>query len=127
LRTAGTESRLLPNENALEYGPLGISLAWLFFDGPRFFVDDLQFLIEVLIVTALTRSVGVRLGVSALAWGIGIVAPLTVAIGWGLSASGFEMTSGAGNGVIVPLVEELGSCCRSPPSRWSPDGCGPRC
>jgi RsiW-degrading membrane proteinase PrsW (M82 family) len=95
-------------KSALEYVPLGISLAWLFFDGPRFFVDDVQFLIEVLILTCLTRSVGVRLGVSALAWGIGVVAPLTVAIGWALSSAGLEMTSGAGNGVIVPVVEELG-------------------
>lgn len=91
----------------LEWLPLSVALCWLLLDGRRFFFDDAQYLIEILLVTFVTRSVGLRSGWSALAWCIGFVAPLTVGIGTALAAAGLEMTAGVGNGVVVPIVEEL--------------------
>ena len=90
----------------LQWTPLAAALAWLLLDGPRLFLDDAQLVVEVLIVTFITRSVGLGNGLTALSWSIAIVAPLTVGIGWALAATGLEMTDGAGNGVLVPLVEE---------------------
>ena len=90
----------------LPHLPLAAALVWLLLDGRRFFLDDAQFLVEILLVTFATRSIGLKAGVSALAWGIGAVPPLTVIVGLALSAAGIDMTDGAGNSVIVPVVEE---------------------
>lgn len=95
-----TVSRWLP------WLPLSVSLALLAFSGSRFFVDEMQVVLEVLLLTALTRSIGLRAGVLALAWGTGAVAPLTTVIGIALNAAGIEMTDSVGNTVIVPLLEE---------------------
>lgn len=90
----------------LPWLPLAASLAWLAATGGRFFVDEIQVVLEVLLLTAVTRSVGVRAGLLAMAWGTGVVAPLTVAVGMVLNAAGIEMTDRVGNTVIVPLIEE---------------------
>lgn len=90
----------------LQWVPLAAALGWLLLDGRRFFLDEAQYLVEILLVTFVTRSVGARLGLSALAWGMGLVAPLTVGIGAALAAVGLDMRDGSGNGLIVPLVEE---------------------
>jgi RsiW-degrading membrane proteinase PrsW (M82 family) len=92
----------------LKWIPLSAAIVWLLVDGTRFVVDDLVVMAGIAGVTFATRGVGLAAGLSALAWSIALVAPLTVGIGAALDAVGLDMTSGAGNGVIVPLVEETG-------------------
>ena len=90
----------------LPWFPLSVSLVLLAVSGSRFFVDEMQVVLEVLLLTGLTRSIGLTAGLLALAWGTGAVAPLTAVIGMALNAAGIEMTDGVGNIVIVPLIEE---------------------
>lgn len=91
----------------LQWLPLTVALVWLLLDGRRFFLDEAQFLIEILVVSFVTRGVGMAVALSALAWGIGLVAPVIVLAGTALAGSGVEMTDGIGNSVIVPIVEEI--------------------
>ncbi len=95
-----------PVSRWLPWLPLAISLAALAITGSRFFVDETQVVLEVLLLTAVTRSVGLRAGLLALAWGTSVVATLTVVAGMALNAVGIEMTDSVGNTIIVPLIEE---------------------
>lgn len=104
----GSEAGILAPSvpNWLPWLPLGASLVSLAISGPRFFVDEVQIVLEVLLLTVVTRTIGLRAGLLALAWSTGVVAPLTVVIGMVLAAAGIDMTDSVGNTVIVPVIEE---------------------
>ena len=85
-----------------------ISLGWLCLDAPGPFLREAYFVLLMLALTVVTRSVSWRLAVLAVSTGIGVAAPLMVAIGWLLARAGFDVSeSELGSWGVVPFLEEL--------------------
>ena len=122
----------------LSWALLTISVGWLFIQAPAPTLREALFLAMILAATAWTRTVTWHVALAALALGIGLAAPLTVGLGWAMSALGLDLTEGLGSWGVVPVVEELvkllpvglvaGRCHRRSrqsinPSDWLVIGC----
>lgn len=68
---------------------------------------ELQFVLEILLVTIVTRTVAAQAAVSALALGIGVAVPASVLVGHAFTALGADMTDAPANWAIVPAAEEI--------------------
>lgn len=90
----------------LRAAPLAITLVWLFVDSPAMFATEVQFAAQVLLISALTRSIDVRTGLLAFTMGVGIVAPLVTLFGTALTYLGVDVDNDAGNWLVVPILEE---------------------
>ncbi len=88
--------------------PLGVSLVWLLVDAPGPFLREAWFVALVTSATLLTRTVTWRAALYGVSLGIGLAAPLMVALGWLLAQAGFDVSESVlGSWLVVPLVEEL--------------------
>jgi RsiW-degrading membrane proteinase PrsW (M82 family) len=84
----------------------GLSLVWLAIDAPASTGKELQFLLEIGLLTLVTRTVSLGSNLSAFGLGLGFAVPLVVAAGYGLTALGVDITSGPANWGLVPVIEE---------------------
>jgi RsiW-degrading membrane proteinase PrsW (M82 family) len=85
---------------------LAVSLGWLMIQAPFAFWREAYFVLLMLAVTVPTRSASWRAAASALSMGIGVAAPVMVAIGWLLTAAGLDLSEDIGSWGVVPVVEE---------------------
>lgn len=96
----------IPLTTLLRAVPLTVTLGWLCLDSPVMFATEAQFALQVLLVTLITRSVDPRTWTMALSMGIGVAAPLVTLTGIALARVGIDVDNGAGNWLVVPLIEE---------------------
>ncbi len=82
-------------------------LGWLFIEAPSVWWREIQFVLEILVLTAWTRTTSWRTATAALGWGIGVAVPLMLAIGWLFRWIGVDIADGAMGWAIVPVVEEI--------------------
>jgi RsiW-degrading membrane proteinase PrsW (M82 family) len=88
--------------------PLAVSLVWLFADAPMAFLREAWFVVLLTGATVLTRTITWRGAVFGLSLGIGVAAPVMVAVGWLLARAGFDVSeSELGSWLVVPIVEEV--------------------
>lgn len=88
--------------------PLAVSLVWLFADAPSAFLREAWFVVLLTGATLLTRTITWRGAVFALSLGIGVAAPLMVALGWLLARAGLDVSeSELGSWLVVPIIEEV--------------------
>lgn len=88
--------------------PLAVSLVWLFADAPVAVLREAWFVVLLTGATVLTRTITWRGAVFGLSLGIGVAAPLMVAVGWLLARGGFDVSdSVVGSWLVVPILEEV--------------------
>jgi RsiW-degrading membrane proteinase PrsW (M82 family) len=87
---------------------LVFSLGWLLVQAPGPFLREAWFVAVMLGVTVATRSVSWHAALSALGLGVGVAAPVMIALGWLLARAGVDVSEGGAAGWgLVPIAEEL--------------------
>lgn len=98
--------------------PLAVSLVWLFADAPVAVLREAWFVVLLTGATVLTRTITWRGAVFGLSLGIGVAAPLMVAVGWLLARGGLDVSdSVVGRWLVVPILRG-GRQTRASTSAW---------
>ncbi|MEX2271570.1 MAG: PrsW family glutamic-type intramembrane protease [Vicinamibacterales bacterium] len=87
-------------------GLLTGTLLVLAFHAPGPVFREIQFVLGIVLVTAVTRSMAGGTGISALSLGIGPVAFLVIGAGHVMTAAGLDTASGITHWGLIPLIEE---------------------
>ncbi len=91
----------------LSLGLLTLSVGWLAIQAPGAILRELWFVAVMLGLTLATRTVTYRESLLGVSLGIGLAAPLMLLMGWGLAASGLDVSaSELGSWAVVPVLEE---------------------
>jgi RsiW-degrading membrane proteinase PrsW (M82 family) len=87
-------------------GLLAGTLLVMLYHAPGPVLRELQFVVTILVVTLMTRSMSTGSGVNAFALGLGVVVLLAIGAGQLMASAGLDMSAGITNWGLVPLVEE---------------------
>ena len=91
----------------IRLGLLVLTLGWLFIEAPSIWWREIQFVLEILLITAWTRTTTWHQAAAGLGSGIGLAVPLMVAMGWLLRWIGVDVSDGTASWLLVPVAEEI--------------------
>lgn len=93
----------------LRLGALGLltgTLLVMLYHAPGPVLRELQFVLTIVVVTVMTRSMSSGAGIGALAHGLSTVVMLAVGAGYLMTRAGLDLSGGITNWGLIPLIEE---------------------